>query len=71
MSKKKVDLKAKLKEKEDELNTLRRYYEFAQASLEGIKDQLERAEVGSTVTVNLKGGIYHTFYKVKVNHPDY
>lgn len=71
MVKKKVDLKAKLKEKEDELDTMRRYYDFAHNNLEHMQDKLESAQVGSTVTLKLKGGIYHTFFKVKINHPDY
>ena len=63
-------LKSQLQEKTEELETLKRYYDFNYESLTQLQDRLERCPVSGEVVVKLKG-IYHTFFKVKINHPDY
>lgn len=63
-------LKSQLQEKTEELETLKRYFDFNQESLDLLRDKLESCPVSGEVVVKLKG-IYHTFFKVKINHPDY
>lgn len=64
------DLKRQLQEKTEELDTLKRYFDFNQKSLDHLRDKLESCPVSGEVVVKLKCN-YHTFFKVKINHPDY
>lgn len=63
-------LKSQLQEKTEELDTLKRYYDFNYENLAHLRDKLESCPVSGEVVVKLKG-IYHTFFKAKINHPDY
>lgn len=63
-------LKSQLQEKTEELDTLKRYYDFNYENLAHLQDKLESCPVSGEVVVRLKG-IYHTFFKAKINHPDY
>ena len=63
-------LKSQLQEKNKELETLKRYFDFNQESLDQLRDKLEKCPVSDEVTLKLKG-IYHTFFKGKISHPDY
>lgn len=63
-------LKSQLREKTEELETLKRYFDFNQESLDQLRNRLESCPVSGEVAVKIKG-IYHTFFKVKINHPDY
>lgn len=63
-------LKNQLCEKNEELDVLKRYYDFSQESLSQLRDKLESCPVSGEVTLKLKG-IYHTFFKARISHPDY
>lgn len=63
-------LKSQLQEKTEELETLKRYYDFNYENLKHLQDKLESCPVSGEVVVKLKCN-YHTFFKVKINHPDY
>lgn len=63
-------LKNQLCDKTEELETLKRYFDFNQESLDQLRDKLEKCPVSGEVTLKLKG-IYHTFFKGKISHPDY
>ena len=63
-------LKNQLCEKNEELDALKRYYDFSQESLSQLRDKLESCPVSGEVTLKLKG-IYHTFFKARISHPDY
>ena len=63
-------LKSQLQEKNEDLDSLKRSYDFTYESLTYLRDKLENCPVSGEVVVKLKG-IYHTFFKAKINHPDY
>lgn len=63
-------LKNQLCDKTEELETLKRYFDFNQESLDQLRDKLEKCPVSGEVTLKLKG-IYHTFFKGKISHPNY
>ena len=63
-------LKSQLQEKNEDLDSLKRSYDFTYESLTQLRDKLESCPVSGEVVVKLKG-IYHTFFKAKINHPDY
>ena len=63
-------LKSQLQEKNEDLDSLKRSYDFTYESLAYLRDKLENCPVSGEVVVKLKG-IYHTFFKAKINHPDY
>lgn len=63
-------LKSQLLEKTEELDTLKRHYNFIQETLTQLGDKLEKCSVSDEVVVKLKGS-YHTFFKKKISHPDY
>lgn len=63
-------IKSQLQEKNEELETLKRYFDFNQESLDQLRDKLEKCPVSGEVTLKLKG-TYHTFFKGKISHPDY
>lgn len=59
-----------LKEKDFELATLKGSFNRNQESLTQLRDKLESCPVSGEVTLKLKG-IYHTFFKARISHPDY
>lgn len=63
-------LKNQLCDKTEELETLKRYFNFNQESLDQLRNKLESCPVSGEVTLKLKG-IYHTFFKARISHPDY
>lgn len=63
-------LKSQLQEKNEDLDSLKRSYDFNYENLKYLQDKLESCPVSGEVVVKLKG-IYHTFFKAKINHPDY
>lgn len=63
-------LKSQLQEKTEDLDSLKRSYDFTYENLKYLQDKLENCPVSGEVVVKLKG-IYHTFFKAKINHPDY
>ena len=63
-------LKSQLQEKNEDLDSLKRSYDFTYENLKYLQDKLESCPVSGEVVVKLKG-IYHTFFKAKINHPDY
>lgn len=63
-------LKSQLQEKNEDLDSLKRSYDFNYENLKHLQDKLESCPVSGEVVVKLKG-IYHTFFKAKINHPDY
>lgn len=63
-------LKNQLCDKTEELENLKRYFDFNQESLDQLRNKLESCPVSGEVTLKLKGN-YHTFFKVKINHPNY
>ena len=64
------NLKSQLQEKNEDLDSLKRSYDFTYENLTYLRDKLENCPVSGEVVVKLKG-IYHTFFKAKINHPDY
>lgn len=63
-------LEIQLKEKDAELASLKRSYDFSHESLTQLRDRLEKCPVSGEISVKLKG-VYHTFFKAKISHPDY
>lgn len=63
-------LKSQLQEKNEDLDSLKRSYDFTYESLTQLRDKLENCPVSGEVVLKIKG-IYHTFFKAKINHPDY
>lgn len=63
-------LKSQLQEKTEELKSLKRSFYFTQESLTQLQDRLESCPVSGEVTLKLKGS-YHTFFKARINHPNY
>lgn len=63
-------LEIQLKEKDAELASLKRSYDFAHEGLTQLRDRLEKCPVSGEISVKLKG-VYHTFFKAKISHPDY
>lgn len=63
-------LKSQLQEKNEELKSLKSSYDFSQWSLSQLRDKLEKCPVSGEATIKLKG-IYHTFFKARISHPDY
>ena len=63
-------LKNQLCEKNEDLNSLKRSYDFNYENLKYLQDKLESCPVSGEVTLKLKG-IYHTFFKARISHPDY
>lgn len=62
-------LENQLREKNEELDNFKRYFNSNEGTLVQLQNKLLKCPVSGKVTVKLKGN-YHTFFKKKISHPD-
>lgn len=62
-------LENQLREKNEELDNFKRYFNSNEGTLVQLQNKLLKCPVSGEVTVKLKGN-YHTFFKKKISHSD-